>query len=152
MALPALFQRLADEKGWEVLRNHSIGMDEAYTVSNEALSFQEFKAKDTDRTYSVSKAVIGRRKFGVSMDPRKLASRMGFDAGDEVEAFEFIEKRQELAVRELDKFRIRSLYLEPILILPVVPLLILAVVPLIRNRILGIVGLWMEGPVRRLVD
>ena len=152
MTLPVLVQRLVDEDGWEVLRNHSVGMDEAYIVGNEALSFRESKAKDIDRVYSVSRAEIGSRTFGVLMNPCKLAARMGFNADDEFDAFDFIAKWPDHAVRELGKFRVRSLYLEPVLLIPILPLIVLAVVPLIRNRILGIVGLWTEGPVRRLVD
>ena len=150
MTLPALFQRLVDDEGWEVVADEQRGMDDRYEVRSELLRFSSSIAKDAERHFVVMESGDRRVAWG-AMNPRNLAARMGGKTNDELVAFEFVASSPKRAVSELRKFSARRRYLEPILVFPTLPLIIFALIPPIRKSVLRIVAWWTDGPVNRLV-
>ena len=111
--------------------------------------FEYDEGKDVDPQFWVSRLERKPR-----MAPFALAKRMGFSALGVADALQFIASNPQRAAREIDKYKVRKRYLEPLLIAPVLPLLV--VLPFtpasIRNKLLGLIGRWSDGPVQRAVN
>ena len=149
MGLPVPFRRLVDEGGWLIVCDDRDGLQYRGVIKDDLLKFGYDEGKDVDPQFWISKLERKPR-----MAPFALAKRMGFSALGVADALQFIAGNPQRAAREIDKYEVRKRYLEPLLIAPVLPfLVVLPFIPAsIRNKLLGLIGRWSDGPVQRVVN